>query len=282
MTEDPLRSHIRRILVALDASSGSLAALEGAAILAARLNAELLGLFVEDEDLLRLAALPFAEEVEVHSATTRPLTAETMEQRMRAQARRAAEALSLAAHRHRVRWEFRVVRGAVTREVLAAMGDADFAALGGIGGRATRSGRLGDTALEAILRGERSVLLLAPGGTIREPIAVVYGDRAEARQALDIAARLAKRDGGSLRVLLLAESAAAESSLRQEALRRLAAFGVEAHFRTLGAGGPEALLQALREERIGTAVLTGASGSFGSELARRLVEAQHCAVILVR
>ena len=282
MTEDTLRPHIRRILVALDASAGSLAALEGAALLAARLNAELLGLFVEDEDLLALAALPFAEEVEVHSAVTRPLTSEGMEQRMRSQARRAAEALSLVAGRHRLRWDFRVVRGAVTREVLAAMEDADFVALGGIGGRATRSSRLGDTALEAILRGERPVLLLAPGGAIREPIAVVYSDHAAAGQALDIAAGLAKRDGGSLRVFLVADDAGAEAKLKQDALERLAAFGVEGHFRLLRTGGVETLVLALRQERIGTAVLTGASGAFGNELARRLVEAQNCAVILVR
>ena len=282
MIEDTLRPHIRRILVALDASSGSLAALEGAATLAVRLNAELLGLFVEDEDLLALAALPFAEEVEVHSAITRPLTSEGMEQRMRAQARRAAEALSLVAGGHRLRWAFRVVRGAVTREVLAAMEDADLVALGGIGRRATRSGRLGDTALEAILRGERPVLLLAPGGAIREPIAVVYSDHAAAGQAIDIAARLAKRDGGSLRVILVADDAEAGARLQQEAIARLEAYGVKGHFRKVRTGGADALFYALRLERAGTAVLTDSADAHGSEVARRLVEGQSCAVILVR
>lgn len=282
MSQDALPSRIRRILVALDASSASLAALEGAAHLAARLDAELRGLFVEDEELLRLAALPFAAEVEIHSATTRPLSAETMEQSLRAQARRAETALSGVAERHGLRWDFRVVRGAVTTEVLAAMEEADFAALGGIGGRATGGGRLGDTALEAILRGERSVLLLAPGGTLREPIAALYSEHPAAGQVLDIAARLAKRDGGSLLVLLLAGQPEAQARLAQEARVRLDALGVTANFRPLGAGGPWAVVGIVRKERVGTAVLTGDPAPFGGELAVTLVQEQRCAVILVR
>ncbi|MBK7177644.1 MAG: universal stress protein [Chloroflexi bacterium] len=54
---------IQRILVALDASPHSLAALEAAIDLAERLDAELQGLFVEDINLLRLAQLPFAREL---------------------------------------------------------------------------------------------------------------------------------------------------------------------------------------------------------------------------
>jgi len=282
MSQDALRSRIRRILVALDASSASIAALEGAADLAARLDAELSGLFVEDEDLLRLAGLPFAAEVEIHSATSRPLTAEAMEQSLRAQARRAESALSGVAERHGVRWDFRVVRGAVTTEVLAAMEEADFAALGGIGGRATGGGRVGDTALEAILKGERPVLLLAPGGTLCEPIAALYSEHPSAGQTLDIAARLAQRDSGHLLVILLAASPAAQARLEREARARLEAQGVTPSFRPLGSGGPWAVVGIVRKEHVGTAVLTGDPAPFGGDLAVTLVEEQRCAVILVR
>jgi K+-sensing histidine kinase KdpD len=51
---------IRRILVALDASPDSLAALKTAADLARRMEAELMGLFVEDIELLRMADSPYA------------------------------------------------------------------------------------------------------------------------------------------------------------------------------------------------------------------------------
>ena len=52
MNERELEPTIRRILVALDASPHSLAALEAASELADALKAELVGIFVEDVNLL--------------------------------------------------------------------------------------------------------------------------------------------------------------------------------------------------------------------------------------
>jgi len=54
---------IRRILVAMDTLSDNQAVLESAAELAAQLEAELTGLFVEDTDLLQAAELPVSLEV---------------------------------------------------------------------------------------------------------------------------------------------------------------------------------------------------------------------------
>ena len=53
MTEDRRHLAIRRILVALDTSPHSQAAMEAAIELAARFEAELAGMFVEDVNLLR-------------------------------------------------------------------------------------------------------------------------------------------------------------------------------------------------------------------------------------
>ena len=55
----------RRILVAIDTSPHGSAALEAAARLATELRAELEGLFIEDINLLRLAGLPFAREIQL-------------------------------------------------------------------------------------------------------------------------------------------------------------------------------------------------------------------------
>ena len=60
MSGETRHAHIARILVALDASPASVAAAAAAASLAGRLHAELEGVFVEDADLLALAAYPAA------------------------------------------------------------------------------------------------------------------------------------------------------------------------------------------------------------------------------
>ncbi|MGD9028912.1 MAG: universal stress protein, partial [Anaerolineae bacterium] len=65
MREQDEELTIRRILIALDASSHSIAALRAAARLASSLEAELHGLFVEDINLLRAAGLPMARELQL-------------------------------------------------------------------------------------------------------------------------------------------------------------------------------------------------------------------------
>ena len=77
---------VRRILVALDASPHSLAALRAAAELAADLDAELVGIFVEDINLLRLSDLPLASEVTIYTTTSRRLNRQEIERQLRSQA----------------------------------------------------------------------------------------------------------------------------------------------------------------------------------------------------
>ena len=82
----PTPGGFRRILVALDASRESDAALAAAAELAQQLDAELMGLFIEDIDLLNLAALPFSREVAVLSLSGRGLDPERVARELRSKA----------------------------------------------------------------------------------------------------------------------------------------------------------------------------------------------------
>ncbi len=50
----------RRVVVAVDGSPTSLAAMEATGELASVWGAEMVGLFIEDTNLLRMASLPFA------------------------------------------------------------------------------------------------------------------------------------------------------------------------------------------------------------------------------
>lgn len=117
---------IRRVIVGLDPVQQSRALLEAAAEHAARLQAELLGLFVENQDLLHFAGLPFAREVGFESATRRSLDVESMERTLRTLAREARQALESVAGGTQVQWSFRVVRGAPAAELLAAAEESDL------------------------------------------------------------------------------------------------------------------------------------------------------------
>jgi len=111
----------RRILVGLDSSPTSLRGLAAAAEMAARLDAELVGLFVEDDNLLRLAELPNSFEIGLQSARSRNLDPEVIARLFRQMAERARVAVERAAEREHVRCSFEVARGSMIGQLLRAM-----------------------------------------------------------------------------------------------------------------------------------------------------------------
>jgi hypothetical protein len=100
---------VERVVVALDATSENRAAIGTAARLAARWKARLHGLFVEDEDLIRLAHLPFARQVTL-GVGVEPLTLQQARRETRVYAERTRQDLAASAARHGVEWSFEIVR----------------------------------------------------------------------------------------------------------------------------------------------------------------------------
>jgi len=120
---------IRRIIVVQE-SARAPRALEAVTEAAAALQAELLGLFLEDVELLRFAGLPFAREIGA-SARSRGLDVQIMERRFRSEAEAARRALAAAAEGKSVRWSFRVERGCGPVQLRKALADADLVVLPG-------------------------------------------------------------------------------------------------------------------------------------------------------
>jgi hypothetical protein len=118
----------QRIVVALDARTRP-EDLQAAAALAGGVGAELLGLFIEDLDLLRFAALPIAHEIGHASAVRRKLDLESLERALRAHAGEVARALERTARSVAVPWSFRVARGVAAGELLGAAMQAAAASL---------------------------------------------------------------------------------------------------------------------------------------------------------
>ena len=93
---------IERVVVALEAASEYRTAIDTAVRLAARTGALLHGRFVEDPELLCLAALPFACQVTIGGGAEK-LSREAAALQLRAEAERAHRELASAATRHRAR-----------------------------------------------------------------------------------------------------------------------------------------------------------------------------------
>lgn len=212
---------IRHVLVAMDGSFQSIAALELATELAAAAKAELQGIFVQDDQLLRLATSPHAREVLYPAARQRPVDTASMEQALHAQAEQARKAFLTSAQCARLRWSFRVVRGNVTAEVLAAASGADVLALGKSGYSLAQGMHLGSTALAVARSAPRAVLLVHRGVRSQRQVIVLDDGSAAALDLLKAGARLADVYGNTLIVLILKSAANDGKRLENETYKAI-------------------------------------------------------------
>jgi nucleotide-binding universal stress UspA family protein len=272
---------IRRILVALDASPHSEAALDAAAQLAARVSAELEGLFIEDINLLRLAELPFAREVGFFTAAGRRLDTRELERQLRAQARRVHARLTAIAERDRLQWSFRVTRGAIATELLEASSGADLVILGRSGWSPRRGGRLGSTARTLAFGAPTLTLVLQKGTCLGLPVLAVYDGSPLSEKALAAAAFLARQEEGPVTVILVDDGPEARA-LRQQATDQLDERGVQARFRKLERSNVRWLARLVREEGCGTLVLPAKSTLLQEEALLALVDEIDAPVLFVR
>jgi len=111
---------VRRIVAALHPQAGAPADLDAIVELARSMDAELLGLFIEDIALLHFAALPFAREVCAASAVRREVDVAAMERSMRNRAEELRGELAAALGADPLPWSFRIARGTMSQQLLAA------------------------------------------------------------------------------------------------------------------------------------------------------------------
>lgn len=116
---------VRRIAVACDAACDMRVAVEAAAALAGRWNAALHGVFLEDENLYRLAALPFGRQVTLSRALFESFSGPDLEELSSAMGAAMRRALAEAAAQRGLEWSFGVVRDLPTVAALAGI-EADI------------------------------------------------------------------------------------------------------------------------------------------------------------
>jgi nucleotide-binding universal stress UspA family protein len=248
-------SSIQRILVALDASPVSAEAIETAVQLAAHLRARLVGLFVEDMELIRVAEFPFAREVGSFSRSLRAIGLGDVERQLRVQAKLMQERLLAATRRLRVPSDFRVVRGAVGSEILSAATEADLVILGKIGRSLIGHRRMGSTARMIVYQGLGPTLILQQERVPAVAVSVIYDGSELAQKALRLARHFAQARKGALKLFVVAENQASARKLHHQALERLKGSDLEIESRILINQDLEGLAHIVRLEARGLLVL---------------------------
>ena len=120
---------VQRVLLVFDNAAPATQPLATARALIEILGGELAGLFVEDVNLLRVAALPFTREVGAISGVARPIELPDIERVLRVQAETAKRMLAELAGELSVPWSFRIERGNMLQHVLEQMTESVAAVL---------------------------------------------------------------------------------------------------------------------------------------------------------
>ena len=237
MTAPGKHLHIR-ITVMLGNTDADRAALEMLGLLAAETPAEILGLFMEDIELLSLADLPVAREYCRLTHVERQLNSADLQRQLRVQARSAQQALAAIAERIGFSWSFQTVRGSLASLLQNAAEEMDVMLLGA----AQRS---------LPLAGHFASTTLPPPS--RLPVSVVFDGSEAAQRALAVARRIARAGGQSLNVFLVAASENDFTSLREQTT--VLAGPLALRFHELVNADIGEILKAVRGERTGTLVL---------------------------
>ena len=254
----------RRILVGLDSSPTSLRGLAVAAEMAARLDAELVGLFVEDDNLLRLARLPHSYEIGLQSARSRNLDPDAISRLFKQMAERARQALRRAAERENVRCSFEVARGSVIGQLLRAMSGG-----GAVEVERSRPQRLGGG-------GSAPSIILMQGQVCRRPAGkavIVLDDEHFSTGRLPVALDLADEScTEELLFLVVANSLIDARRQVGKVSEFLALEGRTAQIRILSSIEPDHFLALLVNESCGALIFSACPKLTSRELLARLVE----------
>jgi hypothetical protein len=260
-----------RIWVALDESPRSAAALTAAAALAAELDAELAGLFVEDVNLQHLFGLPFAREFSVLTGAGRPLSQGEVERTWRREAETQQRLLAEAAGNLRLRWSFRVARGRVFTEVNTLAQTFDLIVLG------KRTG-ISVTAVAQTTTRLAGVQPNAGAG----PVLVLFEDRTTSASSLNLGAKLARRSGAEMVLLISAGSEEAYRIACADARNVLKERGEAGRCVWLGTLDESNLIKAVRREGAGCLVLADRERFLRQAGFERMLDEIECPIVLTR
>lgn len=274
---------IRRILVAVDASPHSRAALEAAVEMAARFEAEVLVLFVEDINVLRAASLPFARELGIYSARRRPMSASEVERHFRVRVRQIEQLFIRLTDRASIQGTLRVARGIVGTEIRVAAQEADVLIVGRVGWSQMRDRQVGSTTLAACCDEVPGVtVVMQEGARLSAPVVVVYDGSPASVLGLAIAGQLVDTLSGPLQVVLLAEHEDELPGLRRDLNRAMKGVDIVHQSHGIAAKGLPNLVQAVYELGSRTLVVPATLPQIEGETVAHLLEQIDIPVLLVR
>jgi nucleotide-binding universal stress UspA family protein len=207
MAEDTDQSILlRRILVAIDTSGHSRAALEAAATLARITEAQIHGLFVQEEQWSHIGQLPSLSAINELTGHSQTLEEGNLKQQIDLLKQRLHRQLRTVSRQHQINHSWKTARGKVAEEILEAAKEADLITIGRRGRSVLRKRELGSTARAIIRKADKPVLILKKGLELGQTITIVYNASPESQKGLRLALSIAQKNESKLWVLVMDEN----------------------------------------------------------------------------
>lgn len=280
MSPERREPSISRVMIELGGISDGGPIIDTACNLAAAIQAELYGLFVEEESLHDLSGLPFARAILPGRTRPQTLSPELVHETFAKQAAALRRALSASAGSARVSWKFDTTRGHGISEIRAKTSESDIVVV--------QQHRVGQSASD-LMTAARDTAAAARGVVVigrrinraAGPVVAIDDGDDTGLDTVAMAASLARRLDAPVELLVVAAGDEAAGRIRERDLALLEGLRVTAvHRLTTDLGEIENAL-AGSAARFVVADLEGEP--FGdNESAARLVRAARAPIVLIR
>lgn len=242
---------LSRVVVALDAAADFAASIDVAASVARSLEIGLHAMLVEDENLQRVAGLPFMQAVDLSTARRAPLDLDALRREMGLIAARIRRLLENSAAEQALTWSFEMRQAAIGAE-LAGLKQDELLALGLASRPVVGMARM-RSPWWPLAGGLRQPLLLIPEQPVTGGGVVALHGHADAdRRIIDTSIRIARAWRRPLIVLTPATTAAAEQAKLRDRLHGELA---DATLRSIAIPSPEALRSFIASAAVSLTVL---------------------------
>lgn len=193
---------LHNILVAIDTSSHSRAALKAAAALAKIMEARIHGLFVQDEIWSKISRIPSSSTINELTGTIRPLKQKKLEHQIEMLEKRLRRRLETISRKNKIKHSWESVRGIVEEKILEAAEEADLITIGRRGSSFPGRRRLGSSAKAVIQKSDKPVLILKQGLELGSKITILYDASAESQRGMRLALSLAQKNDSPITILV--------------------------------------------------------------------------------
>lgn len=285
----------KRVLVALDAADDAQRLLEIAAEMAQRMHADLMGLFIEDADLIGLGDNPLVRTVSSFSGVSGAIRRGVIEQALRRQITATRIALERAAEMRRISASFEVKRGHLAA-ALETYEETDFIVVRRSAPNVqhtpgSRQARINAVTRQVVTAARRPVIVLDMRWAATAPtfgrIATLFDGSPETAKALLAAVEIAdRRRGDGISIVPIATTEAEADALARQAQDILRPLGHQPQIAQHVTPDLDALCAMCARQggsaHSGVLVLHADHALLQGDAMARLLETIDCSVMVVR